>query len=106
MSSKTLFFHLTISKKHTNLHVVDFATNTCVTIRDAGVVPALQPLVDYIKKVGEKKKVKLNYVKLISKRISHRDFVSYKAFINSDEVAKLLPSQCFGEVRKIANLLA
>ncbi|MGB9760673.1 MAG: hypothetical protein ACPLZG_12660 [Thermoproteota archaeon] len=105
MSSKTLCFHLTISKKHTNLNVIDFSTNTRVTIRDAGIIPALQPLINYIKKVGEKEEVKLNYVRLISKRISQRGFVSYKAFINSDEVAKLLPSQSLGEVKKIYDLV-
>lgn|GEM_PF-2952265 len=102
---KTLFFNLTISKKHVNLHVEDLSTHTRVTIRDAGLIPALQPLIERLKKVGEKSHESATYYGLISSKLKKWDYISYKAFLSSEEVRSLLPEVCYAEAKKIQELL-
>lgn len=103
--AKTLFFNLTISKKHVNLHVEDLSTHTRVTIRDAGLIPALQHLLEHLKKVGEKTHESATYYALINNKLKKWDYISYKAFLSNEEVRKLLPEVCYAETKKIQDLL-
>jgi hypothetical protein len=102
-NTKTLVVSLVTTKRHTNLHVYDISTQRSVTIRDAGVIPSFQWLIDYIRKNSEVEKKSLNYLSYKG-RMQKWDFTRYRVFISNIDLLNLLPSYCFGEVKKVAEL--
>ena len=102
-NAKTLLVSLVTTKRHTNLHVYDISTQRSVTIRDAGVIPSFQRLIDYVRKNGEVEKNSSNYLSYKG-RVRKWDFTRYRVFISNVDLLNLLPSYYVGEVKKVAEL--
>ncbi|MGC9014566.1 MAG: hypothetical protein ACP5KW_09360 [Thermoproteota archaeon] len=102
--SKSLFLNLTISKRHTNLHVLDVSTQKKVSIRDAGLIPALQPLISYMKKHGENKESELSYFDSKRRRLRKWKVRSFSLFLSNVELLRLLPEKPVGKLKELREL--
>jgi len=100
---KTLMVTLVVTKRHTNLHLMDFSTRRELTIRDAGVIPDFQRLINYVRNNGEMKKVSTSFFTLKGK-MRKWNFVQYRLFMKNVDILQLLPPNYFGEVKKVIDL--
>jgi hypothetical protein len=84
--------------------VFDLSTQKSVVVRDAGIIPALQPLIDYVRRNGEQEKRDLHYRSFVRNRLVKWSFVQYRVFMKNEEILNLLPKIHVAEVKKIADL--